>query len=115
MRLHNDAMDGDEQISLNLPTSRYCLPYRTESQSCVVGDDTSDFRFEIICYYHETCLSVYIYIPPWAIHCGLYKEVVFIKRWQIHACDYFGTCPSFLNIEVVSIKGGLIRQVQFTV
>ena len=53
MRLHNDAMDGDEQISLNLPTSRYCLPYKTDSESCVMGGDTSDFRFERSYYKNE--------------------------------------------------------------
>ena len=53
MRLHDDAMDGDEQISLELATSHYCMPYRLNGEPCVIGDSTSQFRliFEYcVCY-----------------------------------------------------------------
>lgn len=45
MQLHNDAMDGDEKITLDLPTSRYCLKYRSDGEPCLLGGETSDFRF----------------------------------------------------------------------
>ncbi len=45
MKLHNDAMSGDQKISLQLPTSRYCLPYRKHTEPCILGDESSDFRY----------------------------------------------------------------------